>query len=105
MVIHNQIMRCSWPIKSLISLGILLSALHPLNQISNSDWIATCVLLKFIYESDIYWTFVVWCKETFAVHCIEVQCVEAYVDCVIILMSVLGNFYPLSTYSTTIVYI
>lgn len=73
--------------------------------------VATFVHLKLIYDSNMCWTYVVWCRKAFVIWCIEVWCVTLivlfikYVDCVIILMSALGSFYSLSTYSTNVVYL
>ena len=53
-------------------------------------------LLKLIYDADMHWTYVVWCKKDFVVWWIKVWYIKTYIDCVIIMMSVLGNFviYP-----------
>lgn len=91
--------------KSHISLGILSFVLDPPNQISYNDRVATCVPLKLTCDSDLYWTYVVRCKEVFIVCYIEVWCVEAYVDCVIIPIDVLGSFYSMSTCSIIVVYL
>ena len=83
------------------------------------DWIkqkhacavATFVHLKLIYDSNMCWAYVFWCRKAFVIWCIEVWCVTLivlfikYVDCVIIFMSALGSFYSLSTYSTNVVYL